>query len=97
MQTRRSEGASGGEELVSVVVVRSTMKLIRSRLDREIQRPARVASHLSGSEALQRELINRIKRQHDTRDSPDADLIYGHHIAPGIVVVCAFNLPVDAR
>ena len=87
----------GGEEFVSVVVVRGAMKLIRSRLDREIQRRTRITSRLRGSLALQLKLLNRVKRQHDARDSPDADLIYGHHIVPGIVVVGAVNLPVDVR
>src|ERR1019366_1955236 len=92
---RRRKRVCGLEELVVIEVIGCSVQLVGAGLDGQIGRAAVVAPNLSRARCDKGEIINRVDRQQHARQRRNASLIYCRDVPPKIVVVGAFNLPVN--
>ena len=91
----RRERRQRGERFVPVVVVRAAARLVRPRLDDQVDRAAGIASRLGGRLRLHRVLLDRVERQQHAGDAVDASLVDRFDVEPLIVVVGSLDLPVE--
>ena len=78
-----------------VEVVGGAVELVGAGLDGEVCGAAGVAAELGCAGGDEGEVFNGVDGEDDAGDGGDAALIDGGNVPPEIVVVSAFNLPVD--
>ena len=92
---RIDERRSGRKSFVADVKVGRTVEVVASGFEREVNGATRIAAGFGSGLRLHRELVDRVDRQHDARDTGNAALIDRRNVVPEIVVVHAVDLPVD--